>query len=513
MRWNSVWIRLILWNVLVIALVLGAFGVALTYTVRASLADATDQELEDRGHMHAERTARFINWGQRPDSSRRPARRPETAPANPGAAGPVPPESLRRTPPPGASEQERRGFYRRPRILDRDGNSLIPFSDDIPWDDAMFLLSAHGGLDKYGTVVLDGELVRVFSTPIRRDGQIEGAVQVAHPLTEQERLNHGLVQTLLTLMPLALLVAGMGGAFLTDRAMRPVRRITEEAAQIGAHDLSRRLEVSGKDELSELAATFNAMIARLETAFQQMERAYEQQRRFTADASHELRTPLTTIKANTSLALSGNPTAAEYREALQAADEASDTMNRIVQDLLLLARSDGGQLEFRLAPVPVQQILERVSALVGDAESAPLTVQVPDSTLAVLGDAHHLQRLFVNLAENAVRHTPVDGRITLAARVDPNDDQRVLIRVQDTGEGIAPEHLPHVCERFYRADASRTRSQGGTGLGLSICQSIVQAHGGTLRIESERGHGTTVTVTLPSAAVGAKLEPRRLSVA
>ncbi|MGV3723601.1 MAG: HAMP domain-containing protein, partial [Actinomycetota bacterium] len=265
MRWNSVWVRLILWNVFVTALVLGAFGVALTYTVRASLANTTDQELKDRGQMHAARTARFLDWEQRPDPNRRPSRRPNSA------VGPAIPEALRRTPPPGATEQERRGFFRRPRIIDREGRSLFSF-DDVPWDDAMFLVSAHGGLEKYGTVTLDGELVRVFSTPIRRDGQIEGAVQVAHPLTEQERLNHGLVRTLLMLLPVALLVAGLGGAFLTDRAMRPVRRITEEAAQIGAHDLSRRLEVSGKDELSELAATFNAMIGRLEKAFHQMER-------------------------------------------------------------------------------------------------------------------------------------------------------------------------------------------------------------------------------------------------
>lgn len=507
MRWCSVRVRLILWNVLVIGLVLGAFGVILTYTVRGRLAAATDLELSERAHMHAERTARFLGR----DRSGERGRRSERDDARPPEQATSP--TVRPTPPAGASEVERRGFFRRPRILDTDGHSMIPGSDDVPWDYAMFLVSVYGGADKYDTIEFDGEPVRVFSTPIWRDGEIEGVVQVAHSLLEQERLNQNLVRILLMMLPLALLVAGIGGAFLTDRALRPVRRITEQAAQIGAHDLSQRLEVSGKDELSDLAATFNEMIARLETAFQQMERAYEQQRRFTADASHELRTPLTTIKANTSLALCGKPTPAEYREALLAADEACDTMNRIVQDLLLLARSDGDQFDLRTAPVAVERVLRRVASLVGDAESAPIVVEVEEPALAVEGDAHHLQRLVVNLAENALRHTPPDGQVTLSARVDPQDSRRVVLQVKDTGDGIAPEHLPHVCQRFYRVDASRARSQGGTGLGLPICQSIVQAHHGTLNIESEPGRGTTVTVVLPRAELPASAEAGALTPA
>jgi signal transduction histidine kinase len=283
-----------------------------------------------------------------------------------------------------------------------------------------------------------------------------------------------------------------------------VKRITAEAAQIGAQDLSRRLEVTGKDELSELASTFNGMIARLEAAFQQMEQAYEQQRRFTADASHELRTPLTTIKANTSLALCGEPTPAEYREALEAADEAADSMNRIVQDLLLLARSDGGQLGLALQAVPLRELLGRAISVVQDPESAELALRLQAEDLAVVGDSHHLARLFVNLLENAIRHTPATGKITVQAEPDPRAPARVAIRVTDTGEGIPAQHLPHVCERFYRVDAARSHgSRGGTGLGLAICQSIVQAHSGTLQISSEIGRGTTVTVTLPRAEVSA----------
>jgi len=495
MNWGSIRIRLIFWNVVIMALVLVAAGVALTYSVRAFLSAAVDRDLADRAHGAAARWNRFD-----------PQRIPQ-GPPNTSAPGP----SARRSPPPGATEQERRGFYRRPRFLNREGRSLVPFAEDIPWDEATALVSGQAGVERYSHLTVEGEALRIFSIPLMRGDEIEGVIQVAHPLTEQQRLEEGLERTLLMLIPLALLVAGIGGAFLTDRALRPVKRITAEAARIGAQDLSHRLEVTGRDELSELAATFNGMIARLEAAFHQLEQAYEQQRRFTADASHELRTPLTTIKANTSLALCGEPTPAEYREALEAADEAADTMNRIVQDLLLLARSDGGQLGLSLQPVSIREILTRAAALVSGEGSAPIEIEPIAPDLGVVGDSHHLVRLFVNLLENAVRHTPASGRITLSARMEPGAGDHVVVHVADTGEGIPPQHLAHVCERFYRVDAARSHSsRGGTGLGLAICQSIVQAHSGKLTIASEVGRGTTVTLLLPRAELLAT-EPRVLA--
>lgn len=495
MNWGSIRLRLILWNIVIMGLVLVAAGVALTFSVRTFLSSAVDRDLADRAHGAAARWSRF-------NPSRIPQGPPNANAPRPGA---------RRSPPPGATAQERRGFYRWPRFLNREGHSLMPFMGDVPWDEASALVSGQAGFERYSTLTVEGEVLRIFSVPIWRGEEIEGVIQVAHPLTEQQRLEDGLARTLQMLIPLALLVAGVGGAFLTDRALRPVKRITAEAGRIGAQDLSRRLEVTGKDELSELASTFNGMIARLEAAFKQMEQAYEQQRRFTADASHELRTPLTTIKANTSLALCGEPTPAEYREALQAADEAADSMNRIVQDLLLLARSDGGQLGLSMQPVSLQDLLGRAATLVRDAESAEIEIRPIDPELGVVGDSHHLVRLFVNLLENAVRHTPADGRVTLSADRDPKDATRVVIRVVDTGEGIPAQHLPHVCERFYRVDAARSHSsRGGTGLGLSICQSIVQAHSGSLNLASEVNRGTTVTVTLPMAELPAP-KPRVLT--
>jgi heavy metal sensor kinase len=487
MKWHSVRVRLTLWNVGVLALVLGVLGITLAYTTRASLAASVDRALADRGHEIASR------WMGRPMFPPR---------AGPFGAFPAPPRSA------GEPSRGSPAYFRRARFLDLEGRSIFPAppgEDPLEaWDHDTFLVASLAGKELYSTVSFDGEPVRVFSVPLIRDDEIEGVVQVAHSMADQKRLLDGLTFTLLLLIPVALVTAGVGGLFLTDRALRPVREITQTAAQISAEDLSRRLKVAGGDEFAELGATFNGMIGRLEEAFNRLETAYEQQRRFVGDASHELRTPLTTIKANTSLALVGEPTPEEYREALLAADEAADTMNRIVQDLLLLARSDGGQLGLQMRPTPLDTVLERCAATFRRPETARITLDLPREPLVAHADGHHLTRLFNNLLENAVRHTPPEGEITLSAR--RSRPQTLEVSVRDTGEGIAPEHLPHVCDRFYRVDAARARagySAGtGTGLGLAICRSIVQAHGGELHIESELGRGTTVTVTLPEARDG-----------
>ena len=528
MGWHSVRVRLTLWNVLVLACVLGGFGAALCYSVQANQAAAIDRDLAARGRGLARRPPpeaggfRFrlpgtpggpdqMLMGPTPDLpplDRRDegpgrvlrfGRRRPLVPRAPDDVGPAPIET----------NNGRVREFRRPLYFSAEGKPPEMWADDLPWDRAA-MSDALAGLERYSTVLIDGERVRVFTTPVRAEGAIVGSTQTAHPLGEQERLAESQIRTLLLLIPAALLVAGVGGLFLTNRALRPVREVTHAAAQIGAGDLSRRLRVEGKDELAELSSTFNGMIGRLEyafrdleganaelaQAFRKLEAAYEEQRRFTGDASHELRTPLTRIKGSTSLALYGPHDADSYREALVVADEAADAMARIVQDLLLLARSDAGQLPVRRAAISLEEVLQRaVEGLRG--EPGPAIILEPSICgVGISGDADHLVRLFGNLLENAVRHTPPEGRVTLSAEVIGDV---VGVRVADTGEGIPPEHLPRVCERFYRVDAARTGGRGGTGLGLAICQSIVQAHEGTLAIESRLGEGTRVTVTLPAA--------------
>jgi signal transduction histidine kinase len=468
----SVRIRLTLWNVGILALVLGGFGSALCLSVQVQQQDAIERDLDARARlaMHPAEaeliTARAVE---------RPAM----------------PRSMK------IEELD----YRRALTFDLAGRSQ-QFRDDRPWDPAAYRIASRGR--RWVTTVRhQDDRLLVLSAPIRRKGALVGVVQVAQPLVERERLVESQFRTLLVLVPLALLVAGVGGLFLTNNALRPVDQMTQAAADIGAGDLSRRLEVRGQDELARLALTFNSMIARLEgtfrgleSAYYRLEGAYEEQQRFTGEASHELRTPLTRIKGMTSLALSGPGCFDEYRDAVLVADQAADMMTRIVQDLLLLARSDAGQLTPYLAPISVCALLRRAA----DRPAAPgdpvILLRLPEGDLQVAGDTDHLTRLLTNLVENAVRHTPAAGEVTLSAR---QDGAQVLITVTDTGEGIPAEHLPHVCQRFYRVDSARARRDGGSGLGLAICQSIVQAHNGTMSIDSTAGQGTTVRILLPLA--------------
>jgi heavy metal sensor kinase len=474
---SSIRVRLTLWYMLVLALALGGFAALVSYSMETSLEAAINRDMDQRAQLIASR------WSRIP---------PPPAGPGPRRFGRVDLPPQPQAAPLGESDADRREFIRRPRFLNLEGEPLIPFIDDAPWDPETFWLAA-AGISKFSTISIDGESARVLSFPLWRDGQPQAVVQIAHLLTDQQRILDGLTRVMLTLLPLALGIAALGGVFLTDRALRPVRHITQAAAELGAGDLSRRLKVRGKDELSQLALTFNEMIARLQEAFQRLEHLYEQQRRFTADASHELRTPLTTIKANTSLALTGQRSVAEYREALEATDEAADVMNRIVQDLLLLARSDSGSLVMDRRLVSLASVVDRAATGLRPAPECRMTIDLePD--LKANGDSHHLRRLFCNLLENAIRHTPV-GEIRVTGR---REGKMVRISVQDTGEGISPEHLPHVCDRFYRVDTARSRARGGAGLGLAICRSIAEAHGGLLEISSRVEEGTTATVLLPA---------------
>jgi two-component system, OmpR family, sensor kinase len=512
-RWNSVRVRLTLWNAGLLALLLAGSGIHFCYHARADLMRSVDRDLAQRADEAVRHWSFRLSEGSHPgfgDEARYPPDgvRPRFA----GQAGSAEERVRRRgdyatkqvqPSRPVSSDAGRRRDWKRPRVLTLAGKSggLNEFVENGPWDWTTFALSAAGA-SRYSIVRVEGESFRVFSRPLIRNGTVENVIQLAHPLGELDRLHHEHLHGLLALIPLALLVAGLLGIFMTDRTLRPVRQITQAAAQIGAADLSRRLKVAGEDEFAELAETFNGMISRLEQAFthlegayRRLEQAYEQQRRFTADASHELRTPLSRIKGSASLALSAPRTPGEYCKALRVVDQAADVMSRLIQDLLLLARADAGALQLDPQRVAVAALFHRVLAAVPEGRTASLHFDGPDRPLAVQGHLELLVRLFVNLIENAIRHTPEEGQITLSAR---EEGAEVVITVADTGTGIPPDHLPHVCERFYRVDAARTRAEGGAGLGLAICRSIAEAHGGRLEIQSDGGRGTTVRVMLPA---------------
>ncbi len=480
--------RLTLWNVFVLALMLLTLGGILRAVVTHNLMAAIDSDLAHRALRHKE------FWANVPQASHEhwpPEKRPSgKLPEGPSVGAQSVRQRPRTTLVAASSIEIGTASRWRAPVIERvfDGNakqSWPPYEQEAPWSLEAFAHAAQGQ-ETYSTILEGGERVRVLSAPLRRrSGQVAGVVQVGASLADVDRSLNNLNTTLLTLMPVALLIAGVGGLLLTGRMLRPLRHVNQEIALIRAEDLSRRLMVSGQDEFSNLATNVNAMLHRLEEAF-------AQQRRFTADASHELRTPLTVIKAHSSRGVADPESSEKQRRAWAATDRAATLMNAIVQDLLLLARSDAGQLTLALHPTALWDSVEAAREAVQAEGSATISNHVPRH-LMVSGDTMLLTRLFTNLLKNALRHTPAEGSITIMAEAR-NDT--IIATVADTGTGIAPDHLPHLLERFYRVDEARSRAGGGTGLGLSICQSIVSAHGGRLEITSSVGVGTTVHVSL-----------------
>ena len=495
LKLSSVRTRLTLWSVGVLALALILFGGAVRSIVQVNLNTTINRGLMQEARGHQERTARLLEPRSDGFGPGGPDFGPPGLGGGPGDHEPDFHDGPQSAGPPRPSKPPVIGQngVLAARVLDLQGRALMGWSASMPWDTDTFPQSVHGQ-EVYSTIPLRLQSVRVFSAPILLHGQVVGVVQTAASLTEMNAELAHLTRALLTLIPLVLLIAGVGGAFLTGRTLRPIRHITQAANRISAESLSGRLTVSGDDEFSELAGTFNRMVARLEEAFQKLTVAYEQERRFTADASHELRTPLTVIKAHTSLSLDGQPTAAEYRESMEAIDLAVDQTNRLVQSLLLLARSDTGRLRLCLGLVSLAEVGRRAAQVVGKAVGASVRVCIPEDVPPIEADPDALLQVFTNLLTNAARHTGADGEIMLTWR---GDDTHAVVTVVDTGEGIAAEHLPHLFERFYRVESSRSRGKGGTGLGLAICREIVRAHGGSIAVESIVGQGTAVHVTLP----------------
>lgn len=312
---------------------------------------------------------------------------------------------------------------------------------------------------------------------------------------------------LLIAVPATLLVMAGGGYWLAATAMRPVRLLTRTAQQIGATNLHQRLQVSGHDELAELAATFNQMLSRLEAAF-------VRQHQFTTDASHELRTPLTIIAAEAARGLAHRRAAEDYERILATIQAESAQMGRLVNDLLTLARADAGQgapnTEVMDLSDVALEVVERLAPLAREQGLAVATGALPE--LAIQGDPLLLRQMLTNLVENAIKHSSGTGtQIWVETGAQQNEHQRwAWVQVEDDGPGISAEHLAHLFDRFYQVDQARAghqeegvdRSQsdgvsGGSGLGLSIAQGIAEAHGGEVSVQSELGRGTIFTVRLP----------------
>jgi heavy metal sensor kinase len=280
-----------------------------------------------------------------------------------------------------------------------------------------------------------------------------------------------------------------GGWLLSKRVTRPIRAISETARAISASDLSRRIAVEEADsELGSLARTLNETFERLQTAF-------ERQVRFTADASHELRTPLSIIHSHAELALTRDRTAAEYRQAIETCLRAAKRTKSLVDALLVLARADAGKLDLKCERFDLANAAEESVAMVAPrAQERNITVEADVRPVELEADRTRILQLLTNLLANAIQYNREAGRVVLT--ID-REGSETVVTVADTGVGIAAEDQPRVFERFFRADKARSREAGGSGLGLAICQSIVEAHRGSITFTSQPGRGTTFTVRLP----------------
>lgn len=332
--------------------------------------------------------------------------------------------------------------------------------------------------------------VRFLSRPVTVLGK-SYTVQVAALTGEIEE---GLVRfqaALLLLIPAVLAVAAAGGWWMSRRALAPVDEITETARSIGERSLSQRLPVRPtNDELERLSRTLNQMLERIEGAFQRVTQ-------FTADASHELRTPIALMRTTAELALRKQRTDQEYRQALSEVLAESEQTTGLIENLLMLARADAGKAQFEQTPVDVAALLFDVG---GQARKLAVQKNLEfrldslESRPTVLADASALRRVLLILLDNAVKYTPAGGSVSLSATVTGS---RLHIDVSDTGIGIGGEDLPHIFERFYRADKSRSRDSGGSGLGLALAKWIADAHQAAITVQSAVNRGSTFRLDLP----------------
>ncbi len=347
----------------------------------------------------------------------------------------------------------------------------------------------------------------LFANPaVLQNGQAVGYLLIGVPLDAHNQLGRLLASLVLGNL-LTLAIALTGGFWLADRAMRPVRTITQTARQISATDLHKRMHLPGKDELAELGNTFDEMLNRLQAAF-------ERQRQFTADASHELRTPLTIIDLESSRALSTRRSVDEYERILHTIQSENQFMVRLVNNLLSLARMDAGQVKLNFEALDISElvadVIERLSPL---AASQVVSMEIGDlPKISVQGDRSTLTQMLTNLVENAIKYTAsVDHpriQISTGSREEAYE-HLAWVRVSDNGIGIPAEHQGNIFNRFYQVDSSRARKDGtdgdsnelgssGTGLGLAIAQWVAHAHQGEIKVESKLGRGTTFEVTIPA---------------
>ena len=334
--------------------------------------------------------------------------------------------------------------------------------------------------------------VRVAAVPLSKNSNNPfGFAVVAESLNVIEGGLRRLRRDFFAGVPLVLLVASLGGYFLARKSLAPIALMNAQTQRIKAENLSSRLDVTNpRDELGQLATTINALLARLDATF-------TEQQRFIADASHELRTPLAVLRGETEVALEQNRGAEDYRESLALIKDEAERLTRIVENLFILARQPVDQHSIMKEPLRLNEVVSecvRSAQVLATQRGLRLHLDGATSEVNFTGDDEMLKRMLLNLLDNAVKYTAPGGDVGVALSTQ-NGSARIV--VTDSGIGIPAADQPRIFDRFYRVDKARSRALGGAGLGLSIAKWIVEAHGGTIAVQSIPTQGSEFIVDLP----------------
>ena len=348
------------------------------------------------------------------------------------------------------------------------------------------------GNNSYETFKVGGKHpIRVITMPVMVNDKLVNLVQVGTSLQAVQETLRNLKIILFTAVPSVLIFAALFARFMARRALKPISRIIDTARDIGqGQELSKRIPVLKiKDELGQLALTFNEMMNRLENSFKQV-------RQFSSDASHELRTPLTVLKGQNELILSKLRKPEEYQEVISSNLEEINYMSKVLEDLFLLSKSDENQVSLDCKQVNLKPLVEEVckhAEVLAEEKNIKIIIAFLE-VVQVKGDEVRLRQMSWNILQNGIKYTQCGGELKVSLQ---NDGEFALMTIQDTGIGIPEEDLGFIFNRFYRVDKARSRDEGGSGLGLSICRQIAEAHKGTIEVESKLGVGTRFKIRIP----------------
>jgi heavy metal sensor kinase len=339
----------------------------------------------------------------------------------------------------------------------------------------------------------DGRRMVIEAIPLSTSDGRKFVVETGALYQPIEHTLHGLVISLALGLPFIVACSVAGGYLLVNRALRPVNQIADRAERITSRNLNERLPLMKTgDELERLSAALNRMIARLDEAFQHINR-------FSADVSHELRTPLTILRGELEFIAEQQRLSPDVLDTVGSALEEIDRLTKIVENLLSISRVDAGEIRMNQQRINLAELARSTAEqmqLLADEKSMALRYSLQPG-VEVQGDPSRLKQILVNLLDNAIRYTADEGWVEIAVY---SEGGKGILKVTDNGVGISAESLPHLFERFYRADKARSRYSGGAGLGLSIVKSICVAHGGNVSVTSQEGEGSCFCVELPLAA-------------